>query len=450
MLTGKPQGSVVTRLNTFLRPKPIRYMVAHGDNQIDVGGIMNEGKIFLGRVPQGVIGEENAYLLGTLLVSAFHRSALCRQSTEASLRRPFSLYIDEFHNFVTPSMAQILSGARKYGLGLILAHQEIRQLERRDPDVASAVIANPSTRICFRLGDHDAKRLESGFSGFDARDLQNLRTGEAICRMERSEWDFSLSVPLPPEIPEAEAASRTEEVRRRSRETYTVLQSEVEARLGKKQTPPPSAPPSDPAPVAKPEVKPEPPKPVEAPRIVEVKRDAPESSPGRGGLKHKALQRLIKHWAEGMGYRAWVEKTILEGRGAVDVALYKGEVSIACEISITTPTDHECRNLVKCIEADFTYVAMIADDEEHLSKIEQNLKKVIEPKVLEQVYFMVLQDLFRFIEKMEATAARDEASTIRGYRVNVNRSSLDANSRSVRLKSVKRTIAHAALRREKS
>jgi hypothetical protein len=171
LLVGKPQGPILTRLDTFLRPKLIRYMVAQKENSFDLGGVMNEGKIFLAKLAQGAIGEENAYLLGTLLVSKFQQLAMSRQEIAAALRRNFYLYIDEFHNFVTPSMASILSGARKYRLGLILAHQEFQQLVSRDADVASAVIANPYTRICFRLGDYDAKKLADGFSHFEAKDL---------------------------------------------------------------------------------------------------------------------------------------------------------------------------------------------------------------------------------------------------------------------------------------
>ncbi len=143
LLVGKPQGPILTRLDTFLRPKLIRNMVAQRSSRFDLGAIMNEGKIFLAKLAQGAIGEENAHLLGTLLVSKFHQLALSRQELAATARRPFSLYIDEFHNFVTPSMASILSGARKYRLGLLLAHQELQQLSSRDADVMSAVIANP-------------------------------------------------------------------------------------------------------------------------------------------------------------------------------------------------------------------------------------------------------------------------------------------------------------------
>ena len=140
LLTGKPQGPILTRLDTFLRPKVIRHMVSQKENRLDFAAIMNGRKILLAKLSQGLIGEENSYLLGTLIVSKLNQIATSRQNMAAAERTPFYLYIDEFHNFVTPSLAAILVGARKYNLGLILAHQELQQLveprqrcgERRD------------------------------------------------------------------------------------------------------------------------------------------------------------------------------------------------------------------------------------------------------------------------------------------------------------------------------
>src|SRR5437667_591592 len=154
---------------------------------------MSHVKIFLAKLAQGAIGEENSYFLGALLVSKIHQLVMGRQEIRESERKNFYLYIDEFQNFVTPTMASILTGARKYHLGLTLAHQELRQLWNRDTEVASAVTSNPCTRICFRLGDFDAQKLKEGFSFFDAQDLQNLGIGEAICRIERAEYDFNLN-----------------------------------------------------------------------------------------------------------------------------------------------------------------------------------------------------------------------------------------------------------------
>lgn len=474
LLSGKPQGSVVTRLNTFLRPKPIRYMVGHGENRLNVAEMMNEGKIFLARIPQGAIGEENAYLLGTLLVSAFHRSVLSRQEKEARDRRPFFLYIDEFHHLITPSMTPILSGARKYGLGLILAHQELRQLESRDSDVASAALVNPATRICFRLGDQDARKLEAGFEHFSAGDLQSLGIGQAIARVERAEFDFNLDIPLPPKAQD-DTAERIAEIRRRSRSRYSVSRSEAEANLAKgreqsekpvraskpkdvsteqtpatadKPTPDRTEPKPENVSKSRPESAPTPQSPEPKPELRPTPPVRPQQTEGRGGLKHKSLQRCIKHWAENHGFRAQIEKPILDGRGAVDVALYKGDASIACEISVTTPTEHECRNLSKCIAAGFQTVAMVADDEDHLKNIEKRAESVLDSNEFAAILFMTPQQLFRFIGEQEAEHA-NKAANIRGYKVTVNQSGADPTRRSVRMKSIKRTIAGAVIRKQK-
>src|ERR1700722_3104775 len=107
LLAGRPQGPILTRLDTFLRPKVIRYMVSQKENRLDFASIMNGRKILLAKLSQGLIGEENSYLLGTLIVSKLNQIATSRQNLAASDRSPFYLYIDEFHNFVTPSLASI-------------------------------------------------------------------------------------------------------------------------------------------------------------------------------------------------------------------------------------------------------------------------------------------------------------------------------------------------------
>ena len=173
----KSIGSILTRLDTFLAQKPIRHMVSQPENKLDFAHIMDTGKIFLAKLPEGLLGRENSHLLGTLLVSKFQQIAMSRQAQQIAARRDYWLYIDEFANFITPSMAEILSEARKYRIGLTLAHHELHQLQR-NPEVASAVMSHPYTRIVFRVGDDDAKKLSEGFSYFESKDLRNLETRE--------------------------------------------------------------------------------------------------------------------------------------------------------------------------------------------------------------------------------------------------------------------------------
>ena len=123
---------------------------------------MDHRKIFLAKLSEGLCGEENSYLLGTLLVSKFQQLAMARQAQKQEIRQDFWLYIDEFQHFISPSMAKILTGARKYRIGFTLAHQELHQLQS-DAKVASAVMTQPCTRIVLRVGDDDAKKLGDGF-----------------------------------------------------------------------------------------------------------------------------------------------------------------------------------------------------------------------------------------------------------------------------------------------
>jgi hypothetical protein len=230
-LTGnKSIGPVMTRLDTFLSPKPIRYMVSQRVNRLDFAEIMDTGKIFLAKLPQGQIGRENSYLLGSVLVAKCQQAAMARQRFSERERRFFWLYIDEFHHFITPSMAEILTGARKYRVGLVLAHQELRQLER-DSEVASAVLSNPYARIVFRVGDADARALAEGFSFYRKEDIQSLGIGEAICRVERSDFDFNISVAFPSEPDSIVAAEQRERIIASSRARYATPRAEVEAML---------------------------------------------------------------------------------------------------------------------------------------------------------------------------------------------------------------------------
>ncbi len=345
--TRQSVGAVVTRLETFLAPKPVRYSVSQEASTLDFADIMDNGKTLLCRLSQGLIGKENAYLFGSLVVSKLQQTAMSRQRLEASTRRDFWCYIDEFQNFLTESMAEILTEARKYRLGLVLAHQNLAQIERCR-EVGSAVLANTNIRIVFRVGDRDAKALAPGFSGFEGADLQSLERGEAIVRVERSDHDFNITVPWREPPAEAEQSDRRKRTVALSREKYAVRRSEVEAQLSQKlghdDDPPESERKQAPA---------------ETETAEGTSADGNASPlPGKGGEEHRTLQHEIERMARDAGFRSRIECDIGGGR-SVDVAVENEEHSIACEITITTPTHHELGNIEKCLGADFDPVVLI-------------------------------------------------------------------------------------------
>ncbi len=364
---GKSIGSVLTRLHTFLDQKPFRLMVTQRENRLDFANIMDTGKIFLAKLPEGLMGAEDSYMLGTLLVSKFQQMAMARQAQAASQRRDFWLYIDEFDNFITPSMAWILSKTRKYRLGLTLAHHQLHQLQA-DAKVASAVMSNPATRIVFKVGDDDAKKLAEGFTFFKAQDFKNLANGQAICRVERSDFDFNLSVPLPEKADEAEAVKRREKIITASRAKYGTPRAQVKSispptseggqpspKPVKLETPPVTEPISSP-----------PPRPA-IPHISETPKDAeiPKSTESERSIKD-----IIIPEAESLDYTAKEEITIPEF-GRPDLILTRGKRSLACEINATTRPETEADHIRLRLKAGFSHVAVVSLNRRSLQLIKE-------------------------------------------------------------------------------
>ncbi len=470
LVGGKSLGPLLTRLDTFLRPKAIRYMVGQSANRLNFGDIMDSGKIVLAKLPQGLIGEENAFLLGSVLVGKLQQMAMARQAQQVAARKDFYLYIDEFHHFITPSMAAILTGARKYRLGLVLAHQEVRQLQR-DSDVAGAVMANPATRISFRVGDEDARRLADSFAGFTAQDLQNLDTGEALCRMERFAFNLRIA-PLPPVEP---SAYTRDAIYQRSRQKYATARSAVEEELARNRTqaePEPvervdpfakrkakaDAPLAAEAPAASPVQKPvaetppvaapPPPSPVRKPPPVVVVSKAPEPPPepsqsGKGGPQHRRLQETFKLLAEGLGWRASKEEKV--SGGLVDVVFGKGKITVACEISVTTGVDYELGNLRKCLGAAFTHIVMVSEDPKHLTKIETAAKKQLSATELARIRFLEPDGLIRWLEELTAAQAGGE-KTVKGYRVSTSYETINHAEKRNRKEGIGEAVARAMRR----
>ena len=133
---------------------------------------MDEGKILLVNLAKGKIGEDASSLLGALLVTKIGLTGLSRADRKEQDRPDFYLYLDEFPNFATLSLANMLSELRKYRVNMILAHQFLSQV---DPQIRDAILGNVGTIISFRLGLTDAEILAGEFYPvFSEGDLINL------------------------------------------------------------------------------------------------------------------------------------------------------------------------------------------------------------------------------------------------------------------------------------
>lgn len=432
LLKSSSIGSILTRLDAFLRPKTIRNMVSQKKG-LDISRFMDEQKIILIKLSEGLIGSENSYTLGALIVAKIQQAAMARQSIKKEDRKDFFLYIDEFQNFTTPSMISILSGARKYHLGLVLAHQDMEQLAKRDSELANSVLSNTGIRICFRLGDTDARKMEQGFSYFEAKDLQNLSVGQAIVRLETAENDFNLSVVKFKDIEPRVAEEIVEEVREHSRRTYGTLKEDWEKPVNDFFTPSETG--------------------KNLPPIIRTAKEKLESLSEESQketvktviarkeqTEHRYLQNLIKRMAESKGFIAKIEEPV--AGGFVDVSLERDGKKYACEITVTTTATWELHNIQKCLDSGYQTIILCSTNASHLRSLAVSAQQNLQPEYDTNVFFFSPEELFSYLDTL-IFSKEDAVKRIKGYRVKVEYGSISNPDSVLSQDNIIKTIIHS-------
>ena len=173
---------VLNKVGAFTANPIIRNIIGQPKSTFDIRKIMDEGKILIVNLSKGLIGEDNAAILGAFLVTKIQLASMSRSDIERiEDRRPFYLYVDEFQNFATDSFATILSEARKYGLNLTVANQYISQMS---DTVRDAVFGNVGTMISFRVSADDAPILAKQFEPqFESNDLLQMHNRNFVINM---------------------------------------------------------------------------------------------------------------------------------------------------------------------------------------------------------------------------------------------------------------------------
>lgn len=168
-------AAIQNKIGQFTANPLIRNIVGQSKSSFDIRELMDTKKIFLVNLSKGRIGEQNAALLGAMIVTKIYLAAMSRaevSKSDMAALPPFFLFVDEFQNFANDSFSDILAEARKYKLNLTIAHQYIEQMEE---SVRDAVFGNVGTTICFRVGPLDAEIMEKIFlPTFTAEDIVNL------------------------------------------------------------------------------------------------------------------------------------------------------------------------------------------------------------------------------------------------------------------------------------
>ncbi|MBR2725684.1 type IV secretion system DNA-binding domain-containing protein [Candidatus Saccharibacteria bacterium] len=220
---------VLNKVGAFTANPIIRNIIGQPKSSFDIRKIMDEGKILVVNLSKGLVGEDNAGILGSFLITKVQLAAMSRSDiADIKDRRPFYLYVDEFQNFSTDSFAVILSEARKYGLNLTVANQYVAQMTE---NVRDAVFGNVGTTISFRVSADDAPLLAKQFEPtFDDTDIIQLNNRHFIISMiinGEKVPAFSATTLSLPKTPQ----DNFDQIVEYSRNTYARPRAEVEEEI---------------------------------------------------------------------------------------------------------------------------------------------------------------------------------------------------------------------------
>lgn len=224
---------VLNKVGAFTANPIVRNIIGQTKSSFNIREIMDERKILIVNLSRGLIGEDNAALLGALLVTKIQLGAMSRADIDQKDRIPFYLYVDEFQNFATDSFATILSEARKYALNLTVANQYIAQMSM---SVRDAVFGNVGSIISFRMGADDARVMTRYFEPkFEEHDLVHMHNRHFVVSMtiegEKVQAFSAQSLNLPDQF-----SDQTERIVANSRERYAVNRGHIESSVQARYT----------------------------------------------------------------------------------------------------------------------------------------------------------------------------------------------------------------------
>ena len=227
---------ILNKVGAFVANPIIRNIIGQPKSSFNIREMMDQGKILIVNLSKGLIGEDNASVLGSFLVTKIQLAAMSRSDiSRVEDRRPFYLYVDEFQNFATDSFAVILSEARKYGLNLTVANQYVSQM----PDaVRAAVFGNVGTMISMRVSPEDAPLLAQQFAPqFESQDILQMSNRSFVASMmingEKNPAFSGTTLKLPPS-----QVDYLPQIIENTRQKFAKPREEIEKMIAGQITPP--------------------------------------------------------------------------------------------------------------------------------------------------------------------------------------------------------------------
>lgn len=425
---------ILRRLWGVLSTPAFERMFAQPRNKLDLFQAMQDGKIILINTAKDLLKREGSQLFGRFFIAMLAQAALERSTVDVDERTPTMVFVDEAQEYFGDDVETILNQARKYKVGLTLAHQTLDQLS---PRLRSVLHANTSMKCVGGVSSKDARsmadELHTSSDFIESMKRRDGKTEFAVWIKHQTHQAVRLTVPLgflerQPILTEEEY----EHLLRDNRALYCgTLEDTPKARPAEPAPPPapvekfspwreepPTAPAAEPQPSA-PEAADEQAEytPPEPPPKVERRQRQDPSETGKGGSQHRYVQHLIKQLAEERGFRAVIEEGVAGGQ--VDVGLHRGDLSIACEISITSSADYEAQNLAKCLRAGFSRVWAIAPNLTRQRAIRKAAEARLGPDELGKIEFLTTDEMVLALDVF--AEPEPEETTVRGYKVSVSR-----------------------------
>lgn len=413
-------------------------LFSHPTSKIDLFSALNRGSVVLINTAKDLLKQSGCEVLGRFAIAMLGQAALERATLSNEKRTPALVFVDEAQDYVDEQVDGILTQARKYRMGLVLAHQTLDQLS---PKLRSTIAANTSIKFVGGLAAKDARAVAEDMRTSPSF-IQGMRKGKSVTEFAcfiKNATPCALRVKVPLGAVEAHGRlsdSEYEVLCDRNREMYCWDSSAATY----KSAPPAKIPPLPTPREGQPETrkKAERQGQVTPPRAVAVKPERVEPPPApriektREEREHIYLQNFIRKLAQDRGFQVATEEMVLDGKGRVDLALSKSGERIAVEVSVSTSAEHELGNVLKCLSAGFDKVCVVSSSARHLAAMERYIRGKTDENQHQQIHFLLPDGIALFLDGSPENPEPSE-QTIRGYRVRVTQRQLsNAESRARR------------------
>lgn len=453
------KSQILKRLWGVLATPAFERMFSQSENKLDLFEALNSGKIILVNTAKDLLKEEGSQLFGRFFIAMLAQATLERSTILHRDRTPTFVYVDEAHEYFDERIETILGQARKYRVGLTLAHQTLDQLGTR---LRSALLTNTSMKCAGGVSAKDARvlaeELHTTPEFIDGMRRRGPKTEFAVWVKHETPSAVRLSVPLgflerQHVLDDDDYELLLTENRKRYCGTVSTMAHPlpilheparapaVERTNGTAHAATEAPPPAEPPAPIEPQV-------LQAPPSVEMRpvaesggRGEETRGLGKGGPKHRYLQGLVKELAEQAGLRATLEAP-LKGGGQVDVLLEHGARMVAVEISVTTGIEYEREKLRRCLEAGCVGAALVLAKPKAATRYRATLLEGFADNERERLTVLSPEDVPDFIAAL-APPPEPTETVVKGYRVRVSHNALSTGEAKARREALMRIFAES-------